>query len=273
MNNDNINMANANNNIANDENVSSIHEFDFSLICEYFSSISRQGPGSDEATRRALSMIGDIGSEAVIADLGCGCGSQTVQLALNTHAKVKALDLFPLFIEKLTQRCHKAGVGDRVEGIVGDMCNLPFAKASLDVIWSEGAIYNIGFKRGIAEWREYLKPEGWLAVSEASWLTDCRPSEIEEFWNEAYPGIDTIANKVQQMRDAGYHDIRTFVLPPECWTDNFYIPQREAQRLFLERHPDNATANELVANQRHEAEMYSRYNAYYGFVFYIGRKK
>lgn len=53
MNNDNINMANANNNNTNadnttyDENVSSIHEFDFSLICEYFSSISRQGPGSD----------------------------------------------------------------------------------------------------------------------------------------------------------------------------------------------------------------------------------
>ena len=273
MNNDNINMANANNNIANDENVSSIHEFDFSLICEYFSSISRQGPGSDEATRRALSMIGDIGSEAVIADFGCGCGSQTVQLALNTHAKVKALDLFPLFIEKLTQRCHEAGVGDRVEGIVGDMCDLPFLRESLDVIWSEGAIYNIGFKRGVTEWREYLKPEGWLAVSEASWLTDCRPSEIEEFWNEAYPEIDTIANKVQQLRDAGYSDIRTFVLPPECWTDNFYIPQREAQRLFLERHPDNATANGLVANQRHEAEMYSRYNAYYGYVFYIGRKK
>ena len=48
MNNDNINMANANNNNTNldnttyDENVSSIHEFDFSLICEYFSSISRQ---------------------------------------------------------------------------------------------------------------------------------------------------------------------------------------------------------------------------------------
>ena len=42
MNNDNINMANANNNAANDENVSSIHEFDFSLICEYFSSISCQ---------------------------------------------------------------------------------------------------------------------------------------------------------------------------------------------------------------------------------------
>ena len=278
MNNDNINMANANNNNTNvdntthDENVSSIHEFDFSLICEYFSSISRQGPGSDESTQRALSMIHDLGADSVIADLGCGCGSQTIQLALHTQAKVKALDLFPLFIDKLMERCRKAGVADRVEAIEGDMCNLPFEKASLDVIWSEGAIYNIGFKRGITEWREYLKPDGWLAVSEASWLTDSRPSEIEDFWNEAYPEIDTIANKVQQLKDAGYHDVNTFVLPKECWIDNFYLPQREAQRLFLERYPDNKTAAELVANQRREAELYSRYSDYYGYVFYVARR-
>ena len=252
MNNDNINMANANNNNTNvdntthDENVSSIHEFDFSLICEYFSSISRQGPGSDESTQRALSMIHDLGADSVIADLGCGCGSQTLQLALHTQAKVKALDLFPLFIDKLMERCRKAGVSDRVEAIEGDMCNLPFEKASLDVIW--------------------------LAVSEASWLTDSRPSEIEDFWNEAYPEIDTIANKVQQLKDAGYHDVNTFVLPKECWIDNFYLPQREAQRLFLERYPDNKTAAELVANQRREAELYSRYSDYYGYVFYVARR-
>ena len=272
MNNDNINMANANNNAGNDENVSSIHEFDFSLICEYFSSIPRQGPGSDESTQRALSMIHDLGADSVIADLGCGCGSQTIQLALRTQAKVKALDLFPLFIDKLMERCREAGVADRVEGVVGDMCNLPFEKASLDVIWSEGAIYNIGFKRGITEWREYLKPYGWLAVSEASWLTDSRPSEIEDFWNEAYPEVDTIANKVQQLKDAGYHDVNTFVLPKECWIDNFYLPQREAQRLFLERYPNNKTAAELVANQRREAELYSRYSDYYGYVFYVARR-
>lgn len=35
----------------------SIHDFDFALICEYFASIDRQGPGSDEATRRALKGI------------------------------------------------------------------------------------------------------------------------------------------------------------------------------------------------------------------------
>ena len=267
---DNKNI-NGNNTVA-DSNESSIHDFDFALICEYFSSIKRQGPGSDDATRKALSLMGEMGEEAVVADLGCGCGSQTIQLALHTMANIKALDLFPLFIEKTMENCRAKGVGDRVEGIVGDMGNLQFAKESFDVIWSEGAIYNIGFEHGVNLWRDYLRCGGWLAVSEASWLSDERPDEIAHFWNDAYPEIDTIYNKVEQMRKAGYCDITTFVLPDECWTTNFYLPQVEAQRLFLERHPDNDTAKGLVENMRHEAEMYSRYHDYYGYVLYIGRK-
>jgi len=39
------------------EESKSIHEFDFKLICEYFSSIERQGPGSPEVTIKALSFI------------------------------------------------------------------------------------------------------------------------------------------------------------------------------------------------------------------------
>lgn len=38
-----------------DDQTKSIHECDFSLICEYFSMLERQGPGSREMTLRALS--------------------------------------------------------------------------------------------------------------------------------------------------------------------------------------------------------------------------
>ena len=59
-------------------NTSSIHEFDFNIICEYFSSVKRQGPGSDTTTRRAMSMIEGMDQARKIADLGCGSGSQTL---------------------------------------------------------------------------------------------------------------------------------------------------------------------------------------------------
>ena len=31
-------------------------------------------------------------------------------------------------------------------------------------------------------------------------------------------------------------------------------------------------AEELVENQRHEAELYNKYKEFYGYVFYIGKK-
>ena len=47
----------------------SIHEFDFNLICEYFSKMERQGPGSSEVTIKALSFIDNLTSESHIADM------------------------------------------------------------------------------------------------------------------------------------------------------------------------------------------------------------
>ena len=75
-----------------------------------------------------------------------------------------------------------------------------------------------------------------------------------------------------QMEKSGYKDVKTFVLPEECWTKEFYLPQRRAQEIFLSKYPDNATAHALVSNQRREAELYAKYKDFYGYVFYIGQK-
>jgi ubiquinone/menaquinone biosynthesis C-methylase UbiE len=256
----------------NNDDTKSINEFDFNLICEYFSSMERQGPGSEEITKRALGFIDGINNNSKIADLGCGTGGQTVTLAQNTKAEITALDLFPTFINKLKEQVGNLNLSDRVECLVGSMDDLPFNADEFDVIWSEGAIYNIGFKKGLDYWRRFIKTGGYIAVTEASWFTENRPEEIELFWNDAYQEMDTISNKVKQMQTAGYIPIATFVLPDKCWTDNFYFPQKKAQELFLKQHIGNHTAEELIKNQRHEAELYFKYKQYYGYVFYIGRK-
>jgi len=40
------------------DEIPSIHEFDFELICEYFAGLERQGPGSPDVTIKALSHAG-----------------------------------------------------------------------------------------------------------------------------------------------------------------------------------------------------------------------
>ncbi len=250
----------------------SIHEFDFQLICEYFSGLKRQGPGSPEVTVNALRFIDHLTDHSRIVDIGCGTGGQTMVLAQHAPGNITGLDLFPMFIDLFNRNAEKLNLQERVKGMVGSMDNLPFQSEELDLIWSEGAIYNIGYERGLREWRKFLKTGGYLAVSEASWFTEQRPEEINAFWLDAYPEIDTIPNKVAQMQKNGYIPVATFILPENCWTEHFYVLQAEVQEIFLEKHKGNQTAHELVANQRHEALLYSKYKAFYGYVFYIGRK-
>ncbi len=250
----------------------SIHEFDIQLICEYFSSLERQGPGSEEATIKALSFIDNLTDQSQILDLGCGSGGQTMVIAENAPGTIFGMDLFPLFINALNANASKRGFQNRAKGILGSMDNIPFDKESFDLIWSEGAIYNIGYKQGLTYWNQFIKKGGYVAVSEATWLTLNRPSEIEEFWNSAYPGIADIGQKTKEMLECGFTPVASFVLPERCWTENFYHPQKKAQKIFLEKYADSPTAHELVANEIKEAEYYQRYKEYYGYVFYIGKK-
>lgn len=252
--------------------IQSIHEFDLNMICEYFSALTRQGPGSPEITNRALDFIEGIDSDSHIADIGCGTGGQTVSLAQRVPGKITGIDLFPRFIELFNANARRLGLNDRVTGCVGSMDNLPFDPGEIDLMWSEGAIYNIGFERGLREWRPYIKTRGYIAVSEVSWFTDKRPAEIEDFWMEAYPEIDTIPSKLTHVQTAGYILVACFVLPESCWIDHFYAPQAKAQKTFLAKHPNDPSAIGFIENQRHEQRLYEKYKEFYGYVFYVGKK-
>jgi ubiquinone/menaquinone biosynthesis C-methylase UbiE len=248
-----------------------IHEFEFALINEYFTELERQGPGSPEETIRALSFIGNLSNKAKIADLGCGTGVQTMVLAQNTEATITALDLYAGSIDKLNATARKLDLQNRVKGIVGSMDNLPFQNDELDLIWSEGAIANIGFEKGLNHWKGFLKKDGYVAVTYESWFTDERPAEIEKWWVDAVPEIGTIGHNISIMQKTGYILVAAFTLPESCWIDNYFIPQKARQEEFLEKHAGNKTVEEMISFMRREADLYSRYKQYYGYVFYIGK--
>ena len=102
-------------------------------------------------------------------------------LAHNAPGRITGIDLFPKFIELFNANAGKLNLQERVEGVVGSMDKLSFRDEELDLIWSEGAIYNIGFERGLNEWKRFLKKGGYIAVSESSWFTEERPEEISRF--------------------------------------------------------------------------------------------
>lgn len=218
-----------------------------------------------------MSFIEGLTEKSKIADIGCGTGGQTMTLGQNTQCEIIGIDVWQDFINTFNQNSQNQNLQNRVKGIVGNMENLPFQKEELDLIWSEGSIYNIGFERGLNEWRKFLKMGGYIAITENTWFSEERPDEIQEFWQNAYPEIDTIPNKVAQMQKAGYLPIATYMLPETIWTD-YYTKQALNIDSFLNKYKGNKAVEEFISSQRYEAELYYKYKAYYGYMFYIGKR-
>ena len=243
------------------------------LLVDFHKDAERQGPGSSFETMKALNLIGvDKNYKLKIADIGCGIGAHTILLAQNTNGQITAVDLFPEFLGKLDNKAKELGLQNRITTLKKSMEDLPFDNEEFDIIWSEGAIYNMGFETGIKEWKNYLKTGGYLAVSEISWTTNSRPKEVEEHWNNEYPQIDTVSNKIRILEENGYSPVAHFILPQYCWTDNYYKPIEKRFSTFLEKYKNSELAKKIVDFEKEEIKIYEKYKDYYSYGFYIAKK-
>lgn len=243
------------------------------LIIDLHKNNERQGPGSEKDTLRALGFI-DLAqkSKVKLADLGCGSGGQTITLAQNTSGLITAVDLFPEFLVELEEKSNKLGFDKRINTLQASIDNLPFESGEFDIIWSEGAIYNMGFEKGIQNWKKFLKHGGYLALSEITWTTNSRPEEIESFWTSDYPEVDTASNKIGVLENFGFSPVGYFTLSQKSWIDSYYKPLETKFETFLERHGNSELARKVVGDCRSEINLYMKYKDYFSYGFYIAKK-
>jgi len=242
------------------------------LLIDLHRDTPRQGPGSDAMTLQMWHLLGvDAHAPLRVLDVGCGSGAQTLALARHTQAHITAVDLVPGFLERLDAQAEAEGLSSRVTTVAASMEDLDFPEAHFDVIWSEGAIYQMGFREGLRAWRRFLKPGGHIAVSELVWTTSHRPAEIEAFWGDAYSGIDVVSAKIRGIEEEGYAPLAHFILPPSCWTDAYYAPLPARMDAFLERHLHHPEAERVVEAEKHEIDMFSTFGAFYSYGFFGAR--
>jgi len=263
------------------------------LVVDLHRAGARQGPGGEAATLRAIDLAGIAGprnagprnagsrnagpgiaggSRIRAADVGCGTGAAALVLARRLDADIVAVDLFEPFLAELRRRAADAGLADRIETRAESMDALSFADGSLDLLWSEGAIYNIGFEASAKAWRRFLKPGGVLAVSDLTWLTAERPAPLTDHWRAEYAEVDTASAKLSVLERSGYAPIGYFPLPETCWLDEYYRPLEARFEDFLARHGGSAEARALVEAERREIALYERYAPYVGYGFYVARR-
>ena len=244
------------------------------LIIDLHKNSERQGPGSEHDTLRALELL-NLPTDQIlkVADIGCGSGGQTITLAKNLNAQITAVDLFPEFLNELNEKSQQLGFTGKVVTLEKSMDDLPFKQNEFDLIWSEGAIYNIGFENGLKKWKNYLKVGGYLAVSEITWITPSRPKEIEEFWKTEYPEVDTASNKIKQLENNGYSLTGYFYLSQDSWMETYYKPMQARFETFLERNGHSELARKVVEDHQAEIDLYLQFKDYFSYGFYIAQRK
>lgn len=187
---------------------------DFQLFIDLHRPATRQGPGGEAETKQAMALAGlDRSRHLKVADIGCGTGASTILLAKELDAEMTAVDFLPEFLDELETRAKDHGVAEKITTLSCSMDALPFSDEEFDVIWSEGAIYNMGFETGVSGWSRFLKPGGKLVVSEITWLSAARPPEVQSHWEKEYPEIDVASAKIGILEQHGYCPKAYFFLP------------------------------------------------------------
>ena len=204
--------------------------------------------------------------------MGCGTGGQTFQLAELTQGFVIAVDQNLLSIEKLSQKLVQLGLTNRIQAQVGDMAELNMAQSSFDLIWSEGALYNICIPRALSICAGLLRKGGYLVFTDAVWCRANPPDAVKAIFESDYPTMGTVADLVSLIESSPFELLNHFPLPPEAWWDDFYTPMERIIEEFLGKYADDPEALEILKQLALEPVAHRKNSDYYNYEFFIKRK-
>jgi hypothetical protein len=148
-----------------------------------------------------------------------------------------------------------------------DMNDIAGIFHDIELLWSEGAAYNIGFSNALATWAPALNPEGFAVISELSWLRDRIPESVKEFFLSGYPDMHTVEQNVVVAENARYKVLDTFTLPDEAWVEGYYDVLRPRAKVLAD-HPD-PSVRDLALETVREIDTFERSEGSYGYVFFL----
>lgn len=239
---------------------------------EVYGTLPQAGPGDNASTARAYRMIPGLPENPKILDVGCGPGRQTLELARIARGRIIALDNHQPFLDKVEQDAEKAGLSQYIKTLNQDMNTMSFPPGSFDLIWAEGALYQMDFETGLRKCREFLKRNGSLAVTELVWLRD-DPTPAARKWCQDYQDIKTIPDNLYLFKKNGYAMIGHFTLPVESWLNDYYGPMQARIDELRPKYWGNELALSVLDAAQSEIDGFKKCSSELGYEFFVARKK
>src|SRR5205823_10838062 len=119
------------------------------------------------------------------------------------------IDSYRPFLNRLKRRAKEKGIAQLVRTHCMDMTEIPNVFPNIDLLWGEGAAYNIGFANALITWAKSIKPDGFAVVSELCWLQEEIPAPVRKFFESGYPDMRSVPQNIALAEEAGYKIFNT----------------------------------------------------------------
>ncbi|MGH8983768.1 MAG: class I SAM-dependent methyltransferase [Acidimicrobiia bacterium] len=162
-------------------------------------------PGGAALTRRLIRSLG-VGPDDTVADVACGLGASSLQLAREAGCRVVGIDLSPDSVEAARRAAQAEALDGSVRFLVGDAEALPLGDASVDGVLCECSLCTFPDKRSAtAELGRVLKPGGRLALSDMTADPGRLPASLKtlEAWIACLADALPLPELVELVRDMG----------------------------------------------------------------------
>lgn len=202
-------------------------------------------------TRKAFRMLPEIDKPQIL-DVGCGSGVPTMELARLSNGEIIGLDINQDLLDVLARKIEKAGLSDRVKAVKCSIFDMEFLDESFDIIWAEGSIYVIGFKRGLQEWKRFLKPNGFMVIHDEK---------------------GNINEKLEQISSCGYELLGYFILNEDTWWAEYFAPLEKLIGETQTKYADDAKVPGELHNAQQEIDMFKKNPERNSSVYFVTKKR
>jgi ubiquinone/menaquinone biosynthesis C-methylase UbiE len=179
-------------------------------------------------TRKTYGLIPKIKNPQIL-DVGCGTGVPTIEIAKISNGHVTGIDIDERLLNILRRKIKEIGLNDKICVLNKSIKMMDFQKESFDIIWSEGAVFVIGFEKSIKDWRELLRPNGYMVL---------------------HDDIKNKSKKLGLIGKNGYQLIAEYDLTFEIWWKEYYSKLEKLVESYEDKKPlDPKLRKEIDSDQ------------------------
>lgn len=177
-------------------------------------------PSSEELFQRA-----DFASGQRVLDVGCGVGTTAIEVARRYEARVTAVDISPIMLERARSNVAAAGLEDKVTVESGDILAPRFPDGAFVRVIAEAVTMFVNRPRAARELVRVCRPGGRVLATELLWRKPPTAEARQIFLGELCPGMnfDTLEDRVRIYEEAGLDNVQVASGPFEMMTPTGFL--------------------------------------------------